>query len=716
MPCDAFRAPRRAAGGVRRPGVVTLVVALQISACSASSARFPWPAVGKPGTRESFEHAEVTTVNGDYARGRSQVLVRRVKRPTRANLDYAAYHANFMNADPEPEGMDPGVGKRPDASHPFGGALDAATLTGSLAATPFTAAERSHPLALVPMVEWLTSKHAPAAERLEDVASKVRAESWGLGGGPQAVRQTATDLYLHAPEGAAPGGAPEFWIKVEFAPWFKSFGVLPDDDGDGFGAVYGRVPADALGPSTGALVQFIRDEYAGHVLSAAEVTGWAHQLASYWYPSYNTDLVGRPDGAWPDDQTEAEVVRELNGQHFDRPTVVMRGKPQGKPVYNVFLVDGLATAAGDASAPGAKSSGPLTLARSNPSPAPDAVASAIRDELRAHGGSWARWSEEVAPVRELMQRTLSAIPTGIKATAGNDGFLFFRQSLTYAVSGDLEKQRRGKNPVPVIVSWKKLLAEHGVDFLFVPVPTKEEVFPDKLARTPADQAIATRFVGKVVNPFERKLLADLADKGVETVDLLPAFLRERATASQATPRPTPLFQAQDTHWTSRGIELAAQQIAARVRQYPWYRELAKHRKKYTFRDAPFRRHGDLHSRLPEADKAGYAPEELNGRQVLGADGVAYDDDPDSPIVVLGDSFTGVFELMDCEHAGISAHIAAEIGYPTDLVMSYGGGPNVRQKLLRRGPKALDTKKLVIWMMTARDLHDFWEGWQPVTAR
>jgi len=82
-------------------------------------------------------------------------------------------------------------------------------------------------------------------------------------------------------------------------------------------------------------------------------------------------------------------------------------------------------------------------------------------------------------------------------------------------------------------------------------------------------------------------------------------------------------------------------------------------------------------------------------------------------VLLGDSFTGVFQLMDCEHAGVSAHLAKELGYPMDLVMSYGGGPNVRQKLMRRGESALSTKKLVIWMMTARDLYDFWEGWQPL---
>ncbi len=73
-----------------------------------------------------------------------------------------------------------------------------------------------------------------------------------------------------------------------------------------------------------------------------------------------------------------------------------------------------------------------------------------------------------------------------------------------------------------------------------------------------------------------------------------------------------------------------------------------------------------------------------GQQVLTADGKPYDDDPESPVVVLGDSFTGVYQLTDCEHAGLSAHLARALGHPVDLVMSYGGGPNVRHKLMRRG--------------------------------
>jgi alginate O-acetyltransferase complex protein AlgJ len=156
-------------------------------------------------------------------------------------------------------------------------------------------------------------------------------------------------------------------------------------------------------------------------------------------------------------------------------------------------------------------------------------------------------------------------------------------------------------------------------------------------------------------------------------------------------------------------------LAKRVKQYPWYAELAREPQSFTTKDATFTRFGDLHSRLPEAQQKRYQPETLAAHRVLRSDGSAYEDDPDSPIVLLGDSFTGVYELTDVEHAGLSAHIARGISAPLDLVMSYGGGPNVRSKLLRRGQAELAKKKLVIWVMADRDLYRYWEDWQPAAA-
>jgi hypothetical protein len=685
-----------------------LIAAMTALAACATGTGFPWQAKGGDSGEGGASRADVVTVNTGYRRDTSQVLVRKVTRPSRASLDYAAYHANFMNADPPPEGAAAAAAGTPDASHPFGGKVALDSLTGSITSTPLTADERGHAMAVPPLVELMVSKHVAGADRLEDAVAAVRAETWGLPGGPQIVRQTAALLYLHDPGAGRPV---ELWIQIEFAPWFHGFSKMPDDDGDGFPNIYGRIDGAALGDPA-AIAAYLRTDYEGHVLTPTEVKGWAHQLASYWYPSYNTDLVAAP-AEWPTSETEPSIRQELGSLKVASPTVVMRGKPQGKAVYNVFIVEGGAAAEAAPAAGGAPASAALQLSKTKPSPAPAAVVQAVKAELAAHGGSWTAWAGEVAPLHAALKARLAGMPSGTKAFAGADGFLFFRQSVAYATGGDLGKQRRDRNPLPAIGAFRKLLARHGVDLLFVPVPTKVEIYPDKAAVAPGGAAGFDRFAGNVVNPFERKFLLDLAAEGVESVDLMPALLAERAHAAGKHEAGEPLYQAQDTHWTSRGLELAAKLVAERIRRYPWYHQLAAHRRSFRVQDASFTRHGDLHARLPEADKSRYQPETLVGHQVLASDGTPYDDDPDSPVVVLGDSFTGVYELMDCEHAGVSAHISREIGYPVDLVMSYGGGPNVRQKLLRRGEAALGTKKLVVWMMTARDLYDFWEGWQPL---
>jgi hypothetical protein len=62
-----------------------------------------------------------------------------------------------------------------------------------------------------------------------------------------------------------------------------------------------------------------------------------------------------------------------------------------------------------------------------------------------------------------------------------------------------------------------------------------------------------------------------------------------------------LYQAQDTHWTTRGLELAAKLVGKRIKRFPWYKGIAAHHRVFHTKDEPFTRHGDLHSRLPVDD-------------------------------------------------------------------------------------------------------------------
>lgn len=678
--------------GPERRRALVLVVAVTLVGCRGG--KVSWP---QPEGEVAARHAEVKTVNAGYQRTKSQVLVREIARPTRANLDWAAYHANFMNADPAPEGGGEGGAVKVPAK-PFKGTLEPGTLTSTITRTPLTEAERARPLAIAPLVEWLGTRKPPLGEGLEEVVSAVRAETWGLGGSAAQPRQLATDAFLHAPEGGE--DAVELWVKLEMQPWFRGLGDLPDEDGDGVPEVYGRVRADLVKPE---VVAAIRADYAGKVMTPAEVRAWANQLSSYWYPSYNTDLVTPPQ-TWPDSETEDAIRKELGGASFAAPAVVMRGKPHGTASYNVFLVKGGAAGEEKTTSLGTTPALPRTKLSAQPKKVMDAVKAELAGRPRA---SWSAWAASLEPFYGTVRSRMRSAPAQVKGLPGQAGFLFFRNEMEYVVGGDLEKQPRGKNPLPVIIEFKNALAARGVDFLFVPVPNKLEVFPDKL------DGRHKALVGQVVNPFERKLLLSLGAGGVEVVDLLPPFLDGRSQEPRAGREL--LYQAQDTHWSHRGLELAARVVAQRIKEYPWYAELAKRGRRYQIKETTFTRHGDLHSRLAEPLKKQYKPETLLGRQVLNPDGSPYEDDADSPIVLLGDSFTGVYQLTDCQHAGVSAHIAKEIGYPVDLVMSYGGGPNVRQKLLRRGMDDLSRKRLVIWMMTARDLYKYWEDWAPLKA-
>jgi alginate O-acetyltransferase complex protein AlgJ len=85
-------------------------------------------------------------------------------------------------------------------------------------------------------------------------------------------------------------------------------------------------------------------------------------------------------------------------------------------------------------------------------------------------------------------------------------------------------------------------------------------------------------------------------------------------------------------------------------------------------------------------------------------------------MLIGDSFTGVFELVDCKAAGVGAHVSALTGITLDIVTSWGGGPLVRDKFYRARKNMLDKKRVVIYMMVARDLFNYSQLWQPMETK
>ena len=678
---------------IRSPAFA-LALAFALGGCGGR--QLPWP-VDAAAKEAPPTSAEVSTLNPGYDRVNGRVLVRQIARPTRANLDLAAYLSNVMIHDPAPESVPAPAKTVPDVSQAFGGCLVPGSVRATLGQTPLSEAERQAPLAFSPLVDFLVEQDYAHAEILEDARSAIRSERWGRSGPAARPYQDAVLAFLHQGE----GGAIELWVEIEFQPWAALFGGMPDADGDAFPEVFGRIEASRFPAELSTLVQ---QEYRGRELGAGEVRGWADNLASYWYPSYNTDIAELEKGEpWPDGGVEPEVREALGALKIAQPTILMRGKPQGQSVYNLFVVPGMGWLAPGQQGSGA-ASGLTSAVPRKTSAILGGLEQQIQQELLAGGqGRWENWFKGVQALHADFKAQLGEVHEDAKAMPGKDGFLFYTRSVEALLGGDLRQQPAGKDPFPVIVGFKRFLELQGVDFLFVPVPSKLEVFPDKLASRPIPRAALG-----AVNPYGRKFLYEVGQAGVELIDLMPVFLAARRAHEAGEEE---LYQRQDTHWTSRGMQIAAKVIAERIRKYPWYAELEQRAMDLGEKQTSFTRYGDLHSRLAEEQKKGYKPPTLPARQVLMPDGALYDDDPDSPVVLLGDSFTGVFQRTDCKHAGVSAQIAHAIRYPVDLVMSYGGGPGVRKKLLRRGADSLKTKRLVIWMFAARDLFDYWEDWE-----
>ena len=131
------------------------------ASCHPQGSKAPWDS--GPGELRAG-HAQVHTLNTDYDRQSSSVLVREIQGSRRAALDYAAYHANFMIAEPAPEGLVEEPGAKPDTTNPFGGLVEKGSLAADISKTPLSAEEREAPYAFAPLVEFHLAEALAAHE------------------------------------------------------------------------------------------------------------------------------------------------------------------------------------------------------------------------------------------------------------------------------------------------------------------------------------------------------------------------------------------------------------------------------------------------------------------------------------------------------------------------------------------------------------------------
>ncbi len=296
---------------------------------------------------------------------------------------------------------------------------------------------------------------------------------------------------------------------------------------------------------------------------------------------------------------------------------------------------------------------------------------------------------------------------------GLDDWLFLGPELRHVAAGRFwgSAARRpaaggdpaGADPLPAILDFKRQLDARGVELLLVPVPPKSIIYPEKAAAgvdvplpVPRLDAAHEAFYGL------------LREQDVDVLDLTDHFL-----ANRFHPEGTP-YCRRDSHWSGVGCVLAGEAIAAAVRERGWYSELAT--TAFTPRWYSTSITGDLHAAL---DRPEVPREEVRLRGVAAPGtrpAAAVVPDPESPIVLLGDSHNLVFQAgadMHATGAGLADQLAFELGLAVDLIAVPGSGATAARVELRRRAEHdaafWARKRLVVWCFAAREF-TAGDGW------
>jgi alginate O-acetyltransferase complex protein AlgJ len=314
----------------------------------------------------------------------------------------------------------------------------------------------------------------------------------------------------------------------------------------------------------------------------------------------------------------------------------------------------------------------------------------------------------------LSAEAASAEKEGRGAIAGADGWLFFVAELRAMTIGPFWGERargvsrasnpQNADPLPAIVDFNDQLKRAGIELLIVPVPAKAAIYPDAISKrikAPAERTAAR------LDPNHERFYRLLGERGVAVLDLTARYIHERDRPGAA------LYCQTDSHWSARGIELAAQAIAKQVRDRPWMKAMAK--TGYTSESQTVEITGDLARMLDEAKPQ---REKLSVTVVATKnEGQLSPVEParDSPILLMGDSHTLVFHDPElyARGAGLPDHLALCLGFAVDLVGIRGSAATTtRIELLRRRDN-LEGKKLVVWCFSFREFTESTAGWRLV---
>lgn len=307
---------------------------------------------------------------------------------------------------------------------------------------------------------------------------------------------------------------------------------------------------------------------------------------------------------------------------------------------------------------------------------------------------------EVSPFGSALDKA-----AGASVVVGAEGWLYLPSELRFlsrgtfwgeaAAAAGVASNPEHRDPLPALEDFARQLEEAGVRLLLVPVPPKALIYPEPLGVS-AEQAQAA---GSALDTFYTELCA----RGMHVLDVRADLQAAKADGE--------VYCRTDSHWSGRGLSVVARRIAEKLREQGWTREPAKD---WTVNAREVAIQGDLARLAGRADR-----ETVKLDVVADGAGAPITPDPASPIVLLGDSHTLVFQAggdMHASGAGLADHLSREVGRAVDLLGVRGSGATTSRISLMRRVRAdaqyLPGKFAVVWCFAARDFTEA-DGWRKV---
>ncbi len=292
---------------------------------------------------------------------------------------------------------------------------------------------------------------------------------------------------------------------------------------------------------------------------------------------------------------------------------------------------------------------------------------------------------------------------------GKDHWLFYRPAMDSLWGGGFleedildKRRRRGdeytKAPQPdprkAIFEFHEHLEKRGIELLIVPAPAKASIHPEQFTSGISDTQL-------VQNSDYQLFIEGLKEMGILVCDL--------DSEMRAAKEIAPQFLKTDTHWTPLGAKVAANSISKLIDQSIALGKLQT--QEFSHRTKTITNTGDIAAmlKIPES-KSPYAYETVDIDVVLNSDGSPWRSDPNAEILLLGDSFSNIFNLEAMgwgESAGLPAQLSYNLQRPIETILRNDAGAfATREQLsndLARGIDRLEGKKVVIWEFASREL-------------